>query len=147
MEKETFIQMNQIHVGGGKVDIDGGVYIDVKINTTGCSWEELHDALGAASSPRVKVQARLRQKEVSELRKLAKNGYEISLKDLGIRAVQQARVVKVNTLADALEEFIGVDEFIKACDDAGWLAMTSRDNLTKIHMEYYAKKKHESGLR
>ena len=144
MEKETFIQMNQVHVGGGKVDIKGGVYINVRIETTGSTWEELHDALGAASSPRVKVQAKLRQKSVEELKRLSRIGYKVRLKDLGIRSTPQARVVKVLTLADALEEFKDVDNFIQACEDAGWMAMTSREHLVNLHLRHYEKKDRKS---
>jgi len=138
-EKRTFIDMGSIHIGGKTVDIKDGVYIEVKIETTGCTWDELHDALGAASSPRVKVQAKLRQMETEELQQLSKSGYTTGLKDLGIRSAGKAKVVRVTTLEGALEEFPDVGKFIQACESAGWLEMTSKENLVRLHQKHREK--------
>lgn len=136
--ERTYINMGDINVGGKTVNISGGIMINVRVETTGVTWDELHEALGCASSPRVKIQSRLRMESTEVLTRWAKTGYEIKFRDLNIRAANRPKtVIVVKTLKDAMAAYADIGEFLTACENAGWLEMTSSDNLTKLHTEFH----------
>lgn len=128
------INMNQIHVGGADVEISGGVYVDVKISLDDCEFEDLVGFLHHASSPRVKVQAKLRALSTEDLRQAERLGFRIRLKDLYGRSPQR-QVVRVLTLDGALREYPDVVDFIDACENAGWTKLASVEKLTELHVK------------
>jgi hypothetical protein len=130
--------MNQIHVGGKKVDKE--CFVDIELDCKGVTLEQALDMLCAASSPRVKAQARLRDLPAEELERIAKDGWKVRLVDLYTRQTRTTTVVKVNTLSDALKAFPERNEFVKNCLEA-WSDIGSQEQFEKIYDKHHSKTK------
>ncbi len=128
-------KMNQIHIGGDKVD--NPCHVDIELDCEGVTLDQALDMLCAASSPRVKAQARLRDMPAVELAEKAKNGWKVKLGDLYTRQAHTTKVIKINTLDDALATFSERDEFISKCLEA-WGDIGSKEQFNKIYDRYHS---------
>jgi len=127
-----------IHVGGKLVDKP--VYIDVTLDCTDITLEDAFDIFVNASSPRVKLQGKLRSLSQEKLDKLAREGCVVNLKKLyevKQQPKQPKKVVHVATLREALQEFPVVEDFLAACRQAGWTELATEEQLAQKHRSFW----------
>jgi len=133
MEKSRKIT---IHVGGKLVDKP--VFIDVTLDCSEITLEDAFDIFVNASSPRVKLQGRLRTLSQEKLNKLAKEGCTVNLKKLyETKQPKPKKVVHVATLREALQEFPIVEDFLAACRQAGWTELATEEQLSQKHRLFW----------
>jgi len=125
-----------VHVGGKLVDKP--VFIDVTLDCSEITLEDAFDIFVNASSPRVKLQGKLRQLSQEKLNKLAKEGCVVNLKKLyEAKQPKPKKVVHVATLREALQEFPVVEDFLAACRQAGWTELATEKQLTEKHRSFW----------
>ena len=111
MLKNKLIQVRLNDIQFNQIIEKAGVKIKVEMDFSDMKIGELVELLAISSSPRVRLQAFLRQESKIELERLQKEGLSIHVRDI---KTQSKTRVKVTTLKQALEVF--------SSDKAGFVA-------------------------
>ena len=126
-----------MHLGGADVAIKGGVFIKVEVDFVGASQTQLLDCCVSSQGFRVKLQAIFRKLTVAEIRNLELNGYKCKFTDIwGVRQVAAPKI-ELKTLADHLNHYTDIEDFISAIKSAGWLELATEKAFRTKHIAFH----------